>query len=223
MKKILNKLKNKDFIISICLLMLLQAAIFWSIKLLQSNYHTFDTLIDQKIPLMKWTVYIYNMFYPLVFCLLAYLYTKDEKKYFNACIAGIIGYLMCDVVFLSYPTIMDYPRDIIVHNFTDLVLKITYVADTPALNCLPSIHCLFCFQTIYSLLSSKKADKRVKICGSIGLLLIAASTLTVKQHYFYDVIAALGVCIIANVIVEKLNLQDKIRKLQKKYHKKKKK
>jgi membrane-associated phospholipid phosphatase len=202
--------------------MVLQAAIFWSIKLLQSNYHTFSFILDQKIPLMKWTIYIYNMFYPLVFCLLAYLYTKDDKKYFNACIAGIVGYLICDVIFLCYPTIMDYPRDVIVHNFTDLVLKITYVADTPALNCFPSIHCLFCFQTIYSLVSSKKIDKNVKIFGTIGLVLIAISTLTVKQHYFYDMVASLVVCIIANIITIKFNLQDKIRKLQKKNHNKKK-
>ena len=214
MKKLLSKLKNKDFIISICLLMVLQAAIFWSIKLLQSNYHTFNFILDQKIPLMKWTIYIYNMFYPLVFFLLAYLYTKDEKKYFNACIAGIVGYLICDVIFLSYPTIMDYPRDIVVHNFTDLVLKITYVADTPALNCFPSIHCLFCFQTIYSLVSSKKTNKNIKIFGTIFLILIAISTLTVKQHYFYDVVASLVLCVIANIITIKFNLQDKIRKFQ---------
>ena len=200
--------------------MVLQAAIFWGIKLLQFNYHQFDFFLDYKIPLIKWTVYIYNMFYPVVFALLAYLYTKDEKKYFNAVIAGIVGYLICDVIFLSYPTIMYGDRNVIVHNLTDLVLKITYVADTPALNCFPSIHCLFCYQTMYSLLTSKTVNKKIKIFGSIALILIVLSTLTVKQHYIFDALASIVVCFIANVITIKFNLQDKIRKLQKKNKKK---
>ena len=107
-------------------------------------------------------------------------------------------------------------RDIIVNSFTEWVVKITYLVDTPALNCCPSIHCLFCFQTIYSLVSSKKINKKLKIFSTIYLILIVLSTFTVKQHYVYDVILALIICIIANIITIKFNLLNNLRKLNNK-------
>ena len=210
----MKKLKNKEFIISISILMLLQAAIYWSIKLLQSNYHYIHFFLDDKIPLLKWTIYIYNLFYPLVFVLLAYLYIKDEKKYFNAVIAGVVGYLISDVIFLSYPTIMSGNREVIVHNLTDLVLKITYLADNPPLNCCPSIHCLFCFQTIYSMTTSKMINKKIKIFTIISMILIILSTFTVKQHYVFDALLALIICIIANFITTKFTLIKRIKYLK---------
>ncbi len=209
----MKNLKNKKFIISISILMLLQAAIYWSIKLLQSDYHTITFFLDDKIPFIKETIYIYNSFYPVVFALLAYLFTKDKRKYYNAVLAGVLGYLICDIVFLSYPTVMTGNRDIIVNSFTDLIVKITYMVDSPALNCCPSIHCLFCFQTIYSLASSKKITKKFKIFSTIYLILIVLSTFTVKQHYVYDAILALIICIIANIITVKFNLLNNVRKL----------
>ena len=90
------------------------------------------------------------------------------------------------------PTNLDW----LTYNF----LKITYMVDTPALDSLPSIHCLFCFQTAYTFITSKNIILKKKIIILVMALLISISTVLVKEHYAYDILAALIVFIIANII-----------------------
>lgn len=208
-------LDNKEFFIGIFFLMVVQGILFWFLKLFQKNpiylYHP----LDDKIPFIGLFVYIYNMFYPFVFLSLYWLYKKDEKAYFKAVIAGVMGYLICDIIFLFMPTIMYRAEFDSIGPLTDLVIKITYLADNPPLNCFPSIHCLFCFQVIYSYLFSKYNDNKKKFFIILFLILIILSTLFVKQHFVYDVIGSLLVCLITNMIVEVFGLYDRIIKRRK--------
>ncbi len=211
---------NKKFLVSIIALMLVQAALYWGVKLLQVDYHYINATIDSKIPFIPQFVFIYDLFYPAVLLTMYYIYCKDRKNYYKGVIAGILGYLICDIIFICYPTIMNRP--IVDYNsldwFTGLVLKITYAADTPALNCCPSIHCLFCYQAIFSLCISKKIKWKVKIPVSLFLFLIVLTTMLVKQHYFYDAALALLIFIIMNIIVYEFKLYPKYtNKLKKKY------
>lgn len=204
-------MKNKKFLISISALMLTQAFMYWFLKLFQSNPYYINSVIDSKIPFIGYFIYIYNMFYPVVFLSFYYLFKKDEENYFKGIISGIIGFLFCDLIFLLFPTIMNRPTVFEYDYLTNLVLKITYYFDTPALNCFPSIHCLFCFQVIFSFLLGNNIDKKKKILIILINLLIVISTVLVKQHYFYDIIMALFICIFSNIIVYKFNLYNKIK------------
>ena len=221
LKEFFTDFLNKKFLVSIIALMLVQAALYWGVKLLQVDYHYINATIDSKIPFVPHFVYVYNMFYPAVLLTMYYVFCKDRKNYYKGVIAGILGYLVCDIIFIIYPTIMNRP--IVDYNsldwFTGLVLKITYAADTPALNCCPSIHCLFCYQAIFSLCISKKIKWKVKIPVSAFLFLIVLTTMLVKQHYFYDAVLALIIFIIMNIIVYSFKLYPKYtNKLKKKYN-----
>jgi len=95
---------------------------------------------------------------------------------------------------------------------TTLVLKITYYFDEPALNCFPSIHCLFCFQVIFSYITTKTINNKYKIFIITFAILIIISTVLVKQHYIFDVFASLLITIITNLIVEIIPLANKFQK-----------
>lgn len=191
--------KEKKFIISLCILMIGQMIMYWFLKLFQTNPTYINFYLDQKIPFIGWFVYIYNIFYP--FCIIAFyfLYKKDDKTYYKAIISGVIGFIICDIIFLASPTIMYRMPLPNCDPITNFVLEITYYFDDPPLNCFPSIHCLFCFQVIFGYILSKHNLKTKIIVISIASLIIL-STLFVKQHYIYDVIAAFLVCVIANMI-----------------------
>ena len=184
---------------------------YWFLKLFQSNPIYINFYLDDKIPFWGWFVYIYNMFYP--FCILAFyfLYKKDEKVYYKGIISGVIGYIICDIIFLFLPTIMYRPPIPNYDPFTNFVLKITYYYDEPPLNCFPSIHCLFCFQVIFSYIKSKCTLKR-KFWIILGASLIIISTLFVKQHFIYDVIAAFLVCMIANLLESAIGIYKNFKK-----------
>ena len=200
MKKVKTFIKKeKKFIISLSILMIGQAAMYWILKQFQSNPTYINYYLDDKIPFWGWLIYIYNMFYP--FCIIAFylLYKKDKKTYFKGIISGVIGFIISDIIFLFLPTIMYRPITPSYDPLTNLVIKITFFFDDPPLNCFPSIHCLFCFQVIFSYIMSKCTIKR-KAWVIIGASLIIISTLFVKQHFIYDVISAFLVCLIANSI-----------------------
>ncbi len=212
MEKIKNFIKeNKKFIISISILLLGQSILYFFIKFFQKDPIYLYYYLDERIPFLGYFVYIYNSFYPFVFISLYFLYKKDKKAYYKGIISGVIGYLICNIIFLLMPTIMYRPVIPSISPFTDFVVKVTYFFDNPPLNCFPSIHCLFCFQVIYSYLFSKY-DKRGKIEVSIYAILVIGSTLFIKQHYLYDVISAFLVCIMTNIITDLLGIYEKFKK-----------
>ena len=210
LKNYFNKITNKDFLISISCLMLIQTILFFGLKPFQHNYHIIVASIDNKIPLLPHFVYIYNLFYPFIFLVFYHVYCRDNKNYYKGIAGGIVGYVIAHSIFFTYPTLMLRPEipinlDWLTYNF----LKLTYTMDTPALDSLPSIHCLFCFQAAYTAITSKNIIIQKKFIILMISLLISISTVLVKQHYFYDIIGALIVFIIANTIVELFNKKHK--------------
>jgi len=212
MKKIKLFIQNeKKFIISLSILMIGNGILYWLIKLFQSNPIYINHYLDDKIPFLGWLVYVYNMFYP--FCIIAFylLYKKDEKAYYKGIISGVIGVIICNIIYLFMPTIMYRPVIPNYDPFTNLVIKITFYFDEPPLNCFPSLHCLFCFQVILSYIKSKCTVKR-KTWIIICAILIISSTLFVKQHYILDVISAFLIVLIANMSESIFLIYEKFKK-----------
>lgn len=201
---------EKKFFKSILFLLIIQAFLYWFLKLFQTNPNYINFYIDHNIPFIKNFVYIYDTFYPFYFFVFFLIYRKDENIYFKGLLATFLSTMVCDMIFIAYPTIMIRPDIPAINGFTDLILKITYTLDEPALNCFPSIHCLFCFQIIIStILSDFKLKHKILII--VYAILIVSSTMLIKQHYFFDMISALAISLVFNIIVMKLNLVDKLK------------
>ena len=121
----------------------------------------------------------------------------------------ILGAIFGQITFILYPSMVIRP-DIEVKTITDWLIDFTYRSDTPAVNCLPSIHCVYCFVTSYYIIQSKQLkNKRIPIV--IYSLLIVLSTVFVKQHIVEDIVLALIYTAIAIIIV-KMN-KDRIIKI----------
>ena len=212
MEKVKSFIKeNRKFVISMGIILLGNGILYWLLKVFQSDPIYINHYLDDKIPFWGWMVYAYNMFYPFLIISFYLIYKADEKTYFKAIIASIIGVIICDTIYLFMPTIMYRPVTPSYDPFTNLVLKITFFFDEPPLNCFPSLHCLFSFQEIISVIKSKCTTKR-KIWISICSTIIILSTLFIKQHYIYDVISAFLICLIANSLESIFHIYDKVKK-----------
>ena len=208
MKKVKSLFKKeKKLIISLSILMLGNGILYWFIKLFQRNPIYINYYLDDKIPYWGWLVYVYNMFYP--FCVIAFcfLYKGDEKTYFKALISCIIGVIICDTIYLFVPTIMYRPITPNYDAFTNLVLRITYFFDDPPLNCFPSLHCLFCFQVIFSFIKSKCTYKT-----KIWMIICKHRRDKYFISFIYDIIAAFLVCLIANMSENIFAIYNKLKK-----------
>ena len=190
----------KKFLLSTGLVLGLEAAFYWIVKIFQYNYNTFYLNVDYTIPFINYFVYVYDLFYPFTFLCLFIMYNHNKKVYKKALIGLTIGFIVCCIMFIIYPTIIIRP-DVKVDSFTNLVLYITYKADTPAINCFPSIHCLFMFQMIFSMLQID-ISKYKKLLAVIFAILVILSTLFIKQHYVMDVIISFVICLIINLIIK---------------------
>ena len=181
--------KNKEFIKSISIVLITEAFLYFIIKNFVNQYNLVNDF-GITFPLIKEFVYIYNSWYPFVFFTSYLIYIKDKEDYKKFVYVMVIGILLSHLTFLLYPSMVIRP-EIKVNNFTDLVLFLTYYFDTPAINCIPSVHCLLCYISIYYIIINKKIALQIKIPIVIYYILIILSTLFIKQHLLIDAIIAL--------------------------------
>jgi membrane-associated phospholipid phosphatase len=140
------------------------------------------TAVDTRTPFLPWTGWIYAAVFVMpVFACLAARTDADVR----ALVFSFAGMITLDtIVFIAYPTV--YPRPVFRFvSWTGFPLALVRLGDTP-LNCFPSQHVSVAFLTAFYLRRFSKS------WGTPCLLLaiaIAISTLTTKQHYFWDVIA----------------------------------
>lgn len=197
MKKFLKE--NYSYIKSITITLLLQALIYFTLNIILKNHIILKTSFN--IPLIKWMIFIYNSWYPLVFYISYLIYKDNTNLYKKLIFTMILGFLMSHITFIIYPSSI-IRNDILVNNFIDFVIYVTYKFDNPV-NCLPSIHALVCYILIYYTLKSNLSLKR-KIILNIYLFLIILSTLFVHQHIPIDLLLALIYSLISIIIIRKL-------------------
>lgn len=197
MKKFLKE--NYSYIKSITITLLLQALIYFTLNIILKNHIILKTSFN--IPLIKWMIFIYNSWYPLVFYISYLIYKDNTNLYKKLIFTMILGFLMSHITFIIYPSSI-IRNDILVNNFKDFVIYVTYKFDNPV-NCLPSIHALVCYILIYYTLKSNLSLKR-KIILNIYLFLIILSTLFVHQHIPIDLLLALIYSLISIITIKKL-------------------
>lgn len=177
--------KYKAFIKSIVIVMFTQAFIYFILKNFNTEYNVMKTFLC--VPLIKWFVYIYDFWYPFILFSAFIIFINDKKSYSKLIFTMIICAFLAHLTFLIYPTMVVRP-DIHVKNFTDFVLDFTYKTDTPSVNCLPSVHCLYCFIMCFYIFMCNNLKKRYKIIMITFHILIVLSTVFIKQHIIEDII-----------------------------------
>lgn len=202
--------KYKSFLILIIFAMGSQSLFYYSLKYVISDFNIIDSFID--FPLVKSFVYFYDAWYPFILFNAFLVYLYDRKLFNYLIITMLLAAFFGHVTFIIYPSMVIRPT-IVVHNLTDWLVDFTYKSDTPAVNCLPSIHCIYCFVTSYYILKCKNLDYKRIILVVISIL-TALSTVFIKQHIIEDVILAFIYTVMAILIV-KMN-EDRIDKLFKK-------
>ena len=202
--------KHKFFLISTGSIFLINAFIYFFIKLFVTEYNLIGSTLDNYIPFIPSFIYFYMIWYPFEIFSLYFIYKKDKETYIKTLIALILALLIMHLIFIIYPTMVDRPEVNSFNSLTTLILYIAFKSDTPV-NCFPSGHCIICFILIFSFLKSKNITIKNKTIFTTINILIILSTLFVKQHVIYDVIGSLVLSNASFYLVFKTSLLKKIK------------
>ena len=206
--------KYKDFLLLIIFTMGSQVLIYFLISFLIHDFNLLTSIIE--VPLVKPFAFIYNSWYPFILFVAFIIYKYNRKMFYLMISVMLITALLAQITFVVYPSMIERPT-IEVNNFTDALLDLTYKCDTPAANCLPSMHCMYCFIIIYFIMGCKKIDIKKRLFIVAYLYAIILSTLFTKQHIIEDAILAFlyavpTICIVKHNKARIVNCTSKVLK-----------
>lgn len=150
---------------------------------------------EQNIPFLPWTIIFYFLAYIQILFTILIAYKRELKKDTQAIIGLIIFH---GLFFLFYPTV--YPRPLLPVETTELS-RVSYNIITffdSAKNCFPSLH--VALSLLATLILSKHAT-RLRIISFTITALTIVSTLTLKQHYFLDILGGIFTAVIFYLLI----------------------
>ena len=193
-------------IIVILLIFGLNALFYFINKTIITDYHLIGWPIDDKIPAIWSFIWFYNIWYPFQIIVLFLLFKQDKKTFIRVTLALAISLIISHIIYFIYPTIVDRPLIETYDNITMWLVYITFLADTPPVNCLPSVHSLICFLVIFATISNKNLKLRWKYLIYFVNMMIVLATLFVRQHVLIDPIASLILAIGTYYILNRTKL-----------------
>lgn len=165
------------------------------------NCHVIHCALDDRIPFCEWFLIPYVFWYFLIVFSLGYFLLYDVESFKNLQIYIIITQLVAMTVYILYPNCQnlrpaEFPRE----NFLTDVIGLIYAFDTNTGVC-PSLHCAYSLGIASVWLKSRDASRLWKGFVVFAVVLICMSTTFIKQHSALDFLAALPVCLLAEIVV----------------------
>ena len=163
--------------------------------------HVIHCAVDDLIPFREEFVLVYVGWYVYVFGSLAYTFFFHVEGFRKMQTFIMITQAVAMACYIIWPSIQllrpeVFPRD----NFLSRVMGFIYGFDTPT-GVFPSLHVAYSLGIVSVALKDKALHPLGKAGMTLFALLVCASVCFVKQHSFLDVIAALPVCLLAEVLV----------------------
>ena len=157
--------------------------------------------LDDVIPFNEVFVIFYVGWFFLVAGSLAYTFFYDVERFRQLQVFLMITQAVAMLCYIVYPNVQDlrpavFPRQ----NVFTWVLGIIYAFDTPTGVC-PSLHVAYSLGILSVALKDKELKKWIKATLTLFVLLVCVAVCFVKQHSSIDVLAALPVCLLAEILV----------------------
>ncbi len=167
----------------------------------QERCHVIHCFLDDAIPFREVFVIFYVGWYLLVAGSVAYTFFYDVENFKRLQVFIIITQVAAMLWYIFYPSVQDlrpavFPRQ----NVFTWILGIIYAFDTPTGVC-PSLHVAYSLGILSVALKDRNLSGWFKTALGLFVLMVCMAVCFVKQHSAIDVVAALPVCLLAELIV----------------------
>ena len=165
------------------------------------NCHIVHCRLDDIIPFCEWFVIPYVFWYLFVAGSLWIFVRKDIESFKRLSVFIIITQAVAMAAYILYPSRQDLRPDVFPRqNVLTWILGLIYAFDTSTGVC-PSLHVAYSIGIASVWLKKPDATKGIKVFVAVAAAVISIATAFVKQHSVVDIIAALPVCLLAELLV----------------------
>ena len=163
--------------------------------------HPMHCVIDDLVPFREGFVIFYVSWFLLIIISLLYFFLYDIQSFRDLSWFIIITQIVAMAVYIVYPNRQDLrPETFADRNVFTWVLSIIYTFDTPTGVC-PSLHVAYSIGIGSAWLKKKDASPVWKAVLVVWIVMICLSVMFVKQHSAVDVLCALPLGLLAELIV----------------------
>ena len=192
MKGQIRKKISSETVLVLAIALFLNVAVYYGARAIAANWHHYDVALplDEKIPLVPWTVVIYfgcYLFWGVNYCICALQENTQRNRYFCA---DTIAKILCFVIFLAFPSTAARP-EIEESGVWGSLMGLLYDIDSPD-NLFPSIHCLLSWLCWIGVRKRKDISPVYRGLSLVMALAVCACTLTTKQHVIVDVVGGVA-------------------------------
>lgn len=191
-KKLYNFIPAYGWVMLICFL-ILNIATYSGTRLIVKDFekYNFSTPLDSMIPLRTEWIIVYVVAY-IQWAIGLIAAAKERKELCYRILGGeMIAKFLCMLCFLFLPATISRP-EITGSTPWDQLTRLIYLIDEPTSLC-PSIHCLESYICFRGAMLSEKLPRWFIWVTGIFSIMVFASTVLVKQHFFVDIIAGIAV------------------------------
>ena len=162
--------------------------------------HVIHTPLDDLIPFCEVFLITYLFWYLFIVITLVYFGLYDPDGFKKLMTFFIVTQVIAMMIYIAYPSVQllrptEFPRDNILTRMTSIL----YAIDTNTGVC-PSLHVAQSIGLASAWSKERSVSKPFKITVAVIMFLVCLSTMFVKQHSALDVVAALPLALLADLI-----------------------
>lgn len=163
--------------------------------------HVVHCALDDRIPFCEYFVIPYVFWYLLIVGSLLYFLLYSVESFKNLQKYIIITQIVATVIYIVFPTWQDLrPETFASDNVFTQLVGFLYAMDTNT-NVCPSLHCAYSIGIASVWLKERGVPRGIKAAITAACVVICMSTAFIKQHSVLDFVAALPVCLLAELLL----------------------
>lgn len=221
MNKNLKKILKQNYIAIILMIVVavIQLLAYNGTRLINSQMKSFDLsigFIDNNIPFINWFIIFYVACYPWWYLGPLLNLKYNRLNFYEYLSSAALGYIIGGIIFIALPT--EIQRPVIDNdNIFNILVNFIYANDIPANNLFPSFHCFISWNVYLSIRGNKEVPAYYRIGYLVFAILVCASTVLVKQHFFIDIFAGIILAEITFFISKRIKLPKKLLNFEQKH------
>ena len=163
--------------------------------------HVMHCFLDDLIPFNEYFLIFYTGWYLLVAGSLLYYFFYDVGRFRELDLYIFITQMVAMACYIFFPSRQDlrpevFPRE----NLFTWVMGLIYTFDTNTGVC-PSLHAAYSLAIVSVMLKDTYLKKTTKVLVTVFSILVCLSTAFVKQHSTLDILAAIPVVLLGEILI----------------------